>query len=109
MLKEDATPGQGDRDPQKEGSASQGQDSFADLSRLAIGTACEVLGGIASGSAEAFQAVNSQMSAPKPNLVEGILQGNARFLERMSHTMDAVAKNFRSRHATVPDPKDPNV
>ncbi len=107
MLKEDARPGQGDRDPQKESGAWQGRDSVADLSRLVIGTACEVLGGLASGSAEAFQTVNSHINTPKPNLVEGILKGNARFLEQMSHTMDAVAKNLRSRHARTPILKIP--
>ncbi len=103
MLNEDAVPGQGNRDERKESS------SVADLSRLAIGTACEVLGGLAGGSAEAFQTAKAHIDVPKPNLVQGLLQGNARFLEHMSHTMDAVAKNFRSRRSPGRDTEDPTV
>jgi hypothetical protein len=55
------------------GSARQVSESDAGLSRFAIRTACEVLGGVAQASAEAFQVVNSHVSAEQPNVVEGIL------------------------------------
>jgi hypothetical protein len=70
---------------------------------LLIGTACDVLGGVARASAEAFHAVDSQVSGPKPNLVAGLLRGNARFLKEMSHTMETVAERFRSGHVTGTD------
>jgi len=69
----------------------------SDLSHLVIGTACEVLEGVAHASAEAFQTVNSHVKAQNPNLLEGILKGNARFLEQMSHTMNTVAERFRTK------------
>ncbi len=79
--------------------------SAANLSRLAAVTACEVLGGFSHASAEAFKTVNSHLSAEKPNVVEGVLKGNARFLEEISHTMDAVAAHLRPRPATSADHK----
>jgi hypothetical protein len=77
----------------------------ADFSRLVMGTACEVLGGISHASAEAFKTVDSHLSAEKPNVVEGVLKGNARFLEEISHTMDAVAERLRPRPTASADHK----
>lgn len=99
MSQEHTTP---EQDNQK-GSARQRSDFAGDLSRLVIGTAFEVLGGLSHASAEAFKTVDSHVSAQKPNLVEGVLKGNARFLEEMSHTMDTVAERFRSLHTAGAD------
>ncbi len=99
MSQEHATSGQND----KSGSTWQGSESAGHLSRLVIGTAFEVLGGVAHASAEAFQTVNTHVSAEKPSVVEGMLKGNARFLEEMSHTMNTVAERFRPQHTTGAD------
>ncbi len=78
--------------------ARPGSGFAGDLSRFLIGTTFELLGGVAHASSEAFQTANSHISAQNPNLVEGMLKGNARFLEEMSHTMDTVAERFRPQH-----------
>ncbi len=87
----------------KRGSAWRRPKSAGDLSLFVVGTALEVLGGVAHASAEAFQTVNTHVSAEHPNVVEGMLKGNARFLEEMSHTMNTVAERFRPRHTTGSD------
>lgn len=94
MAQEERLPGQTSESPETN-SASHPSEFAADISRLVIGTACNVLGGVAHASAEAFHVVDSHVSGPKPNVIEGILKGNARFLEEMSHTMEAVAERFR--------------
>jgi hypothetical protein len=106
MSQEDAKPGQ-DRDLHEEGSARQDSESGADLSRFAIRAACELLGGVAEASAEAFRVVNSHVSAEQPNVVEGILKGNARFLEHLSQTMEKVAERFRSRPTAASEAETP--
>jgi hypothetical protein len=81
----------------QENTAKHATQFATDVSRMVMGTACEVLGGISHASAEAFKTVNSHLSAEKPNVVEGVLKGNARFLEEISHTMEAVAERLRPR------------
>lgn len=94
MSQEERSPGQVPESPEKS-NASHRPEFVADISRLLIGTACDVLGGVAHASAEAFHTVDSHVSGAKPSVVEGILKGNARFLAEMSHTMETVAERFR--------------
>ncbi|HZD49154.1 MAG TPA: hypothetical protein VE178_10450 [Silvibacterium sp.] len=101
MSQEDLSSGPVDEPPKS--SAWHPSEAVADVSRLLIGTACEVLGGVARASAEAFQTVDSHVSASKPNLIEGILRGNARFLEEISHTMNTVAERFRRQDVASND------
>jgi len=65
-------------------------------SRVLLGAACEVLEGAAHASAEAFHTLNSHLSGQQTGVVEGILKGNARFLEEMSRSMNAVAERFKA-------------
>ena len=96
MPQDDVLPDQ-DPDLHKKESARQN----AEFRRLLSSTACELLGGAAQASAEAFEVVNSHVSAEQPNLVQGILKGNARFLEHVSHTMEKVAERFQPRQAAA--------
>jgi len=66
-------------------------------SRQLIGTAFELLGGMAHASAKAFEAAKVQISEQNSNFIEGMLKGNARFLEEMSHTMNSMVGRLRSR------------
>jgi hypothetical protein len=82
----------------------QGADTATDVSRVVISTACEVLGGVSRASAEAFQALNQHMSHDQVStvglptkLVEGLLRGNAKFFEELSHSTQRVAETIRSR------------
>lgn len=99
MSQEHETP---EREKQK-GGARQRADFSGDLARLVIGPACEVLAGLSHASAEAFKTVDSHVTTQKPNLAEGVLKGNAQFLQEMSHTMDTVAERFRPRHTAGTD------
>jgi hypothetical protein len=105
MPQEKAVPDQ-DRDV-GEKSARQRSESVAELQRAVIGAACDLLGGAAQASAEAFQVVNSHVSAEQHNVVEGILKGNARFLEELSHTMVKVADRFRSQRTAASEAETP--
>jgi predicted trehalose synthase len=99
MPQEQATP---EQDTPKSG--ARPEVGFAgELSRLLIGTTFELLGGVAHASSEAFHTANSHISTQSPNLVEGILKGNARFLEEMSHTMNTVAERLRAQHTAGTD------
>jgi hypothetical protein len=82
----------------------QGADAATDVSRVVISTACEVLGGVSRASAEAFQTLNQHMSHDQistsglpTKLVEGLLRGNAKFFEELSHSTERVAETIRSR------------
>lgn len=99
MSQEHTRPGQGN---QKRGTPEVSEVA-GELSRLLIGTTFELLGGVAHASAEAFQTANSHVSTQNPNIIEGMLKGNARFLEEMSHTMNTVAERLRSRHTAGSD------
>ena len=84
-------------------STRQESEFALERSRRILGAAFEFLGGVAHASAEAFQTANSHMSAKNSNIVDGMLKGNARFLEEMSHTMNAVAERLRTRHTSDSD------
>jgi hypothetical protein len=99
MSQEHTTPAQDN----PKSSTRRASDAAGDLSCLVIATACEVLGGLSHASAEAFKTVDSHVSAQKPNLIEGVLKGNARFLEEMSHTMETVAERFRLKYPAGAD------
>jgi len=103
MSQEPTIPGQDNQNR----SAPHVSEFAGELSRLLIGTTFELLGGVAHASAEAFQTANSHVSTQHPNIVEGMLKGNARFLEEMSHTMTTVAERLRSRHTAGSDQSDP--
>jgi hypothetical protein len=63
-----------------------------------------VLGGVSRASAEAFTTLNQHMTPDQistaglpTKLVEGLLRGNARFFEELSHSTERVAESIRSR------------
>jgi hypothetical protein len=85
----------------------QGTETAADLSRVFISTACEVLGGVSRASAEAFTTLNQHITPEQistsglpTKLVEGLLRGNARFFEELSHSTERVAETIKSRQKT---------
>jgi hypothetical protein len=83
--------------------ARQGAEAATDMSRVVISTACEVLGGVSRASAEAFHTLNQHMTQEQisaaglpTKLVEGLLRGNAKFFEELSHSTEKVAEKIRS-------------
>jgi hypothetical protein len=82
----------------------QGAEAASDLSRVFISTACEVLGVVTHASSQAFQTLNQHMTPDQisasglpTKLVEGLLRGNAKFFEELSHSTERVAETIRSR------------
>ncbi len=83
----------------------RGEHGAADIPRVFISTACEVLGGISRASAEAFTTFNQNITPQQvatsnlpTKLVEGFLKGNAKFFEELSHSTERVAETIKSGH-----------
>jgi hypothetical protein len=104
MASENPTPDESDLLKKR---VQQGTEAATDLSRVFISTACEVLGGVSRASAEAFTTLNQHITREQistsglpTKLVEGLLRGNARFFEELSHSTERVAETIKSRQKT---------
>ncbi len=82
----------------------EGTEAATSVSRTVISTACEVLGGVSRASAEAFTTLNQHMSEEQvtassfpAKLVEGLLRGNAKFMEELSHSSERVADTIKPK------------
>ena len=107
------------QDVKKRGAGSAGGGPMRGTLRLTVRALGELLGGVAAASAEAFRSFNEKLAAGEgegaagasalgADFVDGVAEGNARFLEGIAAASRKAYENFKASHgpASVPEAID---